>query len=83
MMEKLIFSKFDWSSTKVSRVIPLVYNYWLIKREKISKPLCRKYWPQTQSNDSNPHHVFRARDKERYRLRKQHRRNDMESFRYV
>lgn len=61
--------------------IPHIYYYWIRKREKNQKPLLRQYWPQTQPNDANPHHVFRARDKERYRLRRQQKRNDMEAFR--
>lgn len=43
--------------------------------------MCRRYWPQTANTDTNPHHVFRPRDKERYKLRRQARKNDLESFR--
>ena len=35
----------------------------------------------TNASDNNPYHVFRVRDKERYRLRKQARKNDVDSFR--
>jgi enhancer of polycomb-like protein len=56
-----------------------VYNYWLAKRQKLKKPLCRRFWPPTAINDTNPHAVFRPREKERYKLRK-HRKNDMEAF---
>jgi enhancer of polycomb-like protein len=42
-----------------------IHEYWLEKRERIHKPLLRKYWPQTSAADANPHHVFRPRDKER------------------
>ena len=62
-------------------VIGEVYMYWMRKRERIGKPLCRRYWPQIASSDSNPHQVFRTRDKERYRLRKQQKRNDVDAFR--
>ena len=34
-------------------------QYWLKKREKMSKPLCRRYWPHTSSQDTNPYNVFR------------------------
>ncbi|ETV93864.1 hypothetical protein, variant 1 [Aphanomyces invadans] len=57
-----------------------VYNYWVAKRMALKRPLLRKYWPQTPLNDTNPHLVFRPREKERYKLRK-HRKNDMEGLR--
>ena len=57
-----------------------VYRYWDRKRRKLGKPLLRKYWPQTSANDVDPHAVFRPREKERYKLRR-NRRNDMETFR--
>lgn len=62
------------------RVAHDVYNYWAAKRQQLKRPLLRKYWPQTPLNDTNPHLVFRPREKERYKLRK-HRKNDMEGFR--
>ena len=70
-----------WSPNLTGKVLPSVYKYWLEKRDLMKKPLCRKYWPQTQATDNNPHLTFRPRDKEKYRLRKQHRKNDLESFR--
>jgi enhancer of polycomb-like protein len=82
LAQKLVCSKLDVNPVLAAKLIPPVYHYWAKKRDRLSKSLSRKFWPQTQSNDTNPHHVFRARDKERYRLRKQHRRNDVESFRY-
>ncbi len=63
----------------VSIVINEVYNYWVNKRSKLRKPLLRKYWPVTASNDTNPHMVFRPREKEKYKLRKK-RQNDLESY---
>jgi hypothetical protein len=56
-----------------------VYRYWMQKRTRLRKPLLRRFWPVTASNDTNPHMVFRPREKERYKLRK-HRRNDMEAL---
>ena len=79
--EKLIREQLNWNSQPLINVIGEVYKYWLKKREQLGKPLCRRYWPQVASSDSNPHQVFRTRDKERYRLRKQQKRNDVESFR--
>lgn len=64
----------------VSKLSPELYKLWVAKREKIGKPLVRKYWPPVIATDTNPHQVFRVRDKERYRLRR-HRKNDLESFR--
>lgn len=61
-------------------VVAGVYNYWVQKRCKLKKPLLRKYWPVTATNDTNPHMVFRPREKEKYKLRKK-RQNDMDAFR--
>ena len=58
----------------------VVHSYWLWKRRKLGKPLLRRFWPKTAPTDSNPHCVFRPREKERYKLRK-HRKNDVEAFR--
>eukprot|EP01034_Spumella_vulgaris_P030038 gene30038-37188_t len=72
-----------WNTTSpiIAAVLARVYTYWQEKRTKIGKPLCRRYWPQVASSDCNPHQVFRTRDKERYRLRKTQKRNDVEAFR--
>jgi hypothetical protein len=42
-----------------------VYRYWMQKRTRLRKPLLRRYWPATAVNDTNPHMVFRPREKER------------------
>jgi len=70
-----------WNHAITAKIVPEIYHYWLNKRDKLRKPLCRRYWPQTPAVDCNPHLTFRPRDKERYRLRKQQRKNDLESFR--
>lgn len=67
-------------ASPLNKVNADVYNYWAAKRQQLKRPLLRKYWPQTPLNDTNPHLVFRPREKERYKLRK-HRKNDMEGFR--
>lgn len=64
----------------VREVISEAYRYWINKRSKLRKPLLRKYWPVTSANDTNPHLVFRPREKEKYKLRKK-RVNDMETYR--
>ena len=61
-------------------VINDVYNYWVQKRSKLKRPLLRRYWPVTSTDDTNPHLVFRPREKEKYKLRKK-RVDDMNSFR--
>lgn len=61
-------------------VIAEVWAYWAGKRAALKKPLLRRFWPVTSINDSNPHLVFRPREKERYKLRK-HRKNDGEAYR--
>jgi enhancer of polycomb-like protein len=64
----------------VRHVIQDVYNYWVQKRSKLKRPLLRRFWPVTASDDTNPHLVFRPREKEKYKLRKK-RQNDMDAFR--
>lgn len=59
-----------------------VYNYWMLKRSRLKKPLLRRFWPATSSSDVNPHMVFRPRDKEKRKLRKK-RQNDVESYKKV
>eukprot|EP00624_Nannochloropsis_granulata_P003888 evm.model.NODE_2948_length_7831_cov_34.177883.2 len=61
-------------------VIAEVWGYWAAKRARLKKPLLRRFWPVTSINDSNPHLVFRPREKEKYKLRK-HRKNDGEAYR--
>lgn len=79
--QKVVIEKLGWDAQLISRILPQVYQYWLMKRLKIGKPLCRRFWPLVPSSDSNPHQVFRTRDKERYKLRKRQKHNDIESFR--
>jgi enhancer of polycomb-like protein len=61
-------------------VIQDIYSYWVQKRSKLKRPLLRRFWPVTSSDDTNPHLVFRPREKEKYKLRKK-RMNDMDAFR--
>ncbi|CAM9566317.1 unnamed protein product [Chrysoparadoxa australica] len=56
-----------------------VYMYWKAKRARLGKALLRRFWPTTSPNDTDPHKVFRPREKERYKLRR-NRRNDIDSF---
>jgi len=62
------------------QVVHDVYTYWLQKRSKLKRPLLRRFWPVTSTDDTNPHLVFRPREKEKYKLRKK-RQNDMDSYR--
>ena len=55
-------------------------QYWVQKRSKLKRPLLRRFWPVTSTDDTNPHLVFRPREKEKYKLRKK-RQNDMDAFR--
>lgn len=57
--EKFVVDRLHWSPAFAHRVLAEVYPYWVKKRERLQKPLCRKFWPQTPSNDTNPHLVFR------------------------
>jgi len=64
----------------IRHVMNDVYQYWVSKRSKLKRPLLRRFWPVTSTEDSNPHLVFRPREKEKYKLRKK-RQNDMDAFR--
>ncbi|KAL7576440.1 hypothetical protein ACA910_018240 [Epithemia clementina (nom. ined.)] len=57
-----------------------VYTYWMQKRSRLKRPLFRRFWPVTSLDDTNPHLVFRPREKEKYKLRKK-RQNDMDAYR--
>lgn len=57
-----------------------IYQYWVSKRSKLKRPLLRRFWPVTSTDDTNPHLVFRPREKEKYKLRKK-RQNDMDAYR--
>jgi enhancer of polycomb-like protein len=65
---------------KAKIAITVIYDYWIQKRSKLRKPLLRKFWPCTASHDTNPHLVFRPREKGKYKLRKK-RQNDMDTLR--
>ena len=74
-------SSLSWMTPKKAKFISeQVYQYWVNKRCKLKKPLLRTYWPVTASNDTNPHLVFRPREKEKYKLRKK-RQNDIDAYR--
>jgi enhancer of polycomb-like protein len=64
----------------VKHVIQEVYTYWVQKRSKLKRPLLRRFWPVTSTDDTNPHMVFRPREKEKYKLRKK-RQNDANAYR--
>jgi enhancer of polycomb-like protein len=64
----------------IKHVLTDIYNYWVSKRSKLKRPLLRRFWPVTSSDDTNPHLVFRPREKEKYKLRKK-RQNDMDAYR--
>jgi len=67
-------------SVTIRHVMNDVYQYWVSKRSKLKRPLLRRFWPVTSTEDSNPHLVFRPREKEKYKLRKK-RQNDMDAYR--
>ncbi|RLN60107.1 hypothetical protein BBJ28_00016415 [Nothophytophthora sp. Chile5] len=77
--EDVFAKRLDMHKTPLNRVTSDVYAYWAAKRQQLRRPLLRRFWPQTPLNDTNPHLVFRPREKERYKLRK-HRKNDLDGF---
>jgi hypothetical protein len=56
---RVVQEELQWGDAAVARLLPLAYAYWLSKRMQLGKPLCRKYWPQVTSSDTNPRQVFR------------------------
>jgi len=60
-------------------VVSDVYDHWIQKRCRLKRPLLRRFWPVTACNDTNPHLVFRPREKEKYKLRKK-RQNDLDAL---
>jgi enhancer of polycomb-like protein len=76
--EELFFSELHFVGAASQKLIADVRARWLAARAKHRKPVLRRYWPTTAATDTNPHMVFRAREKERYKLRKS-RRNDAEA----
>ena len=62
-----------------SKLIAETHAYWLAKRLRLRKPLLRRFWPLTSDTDQNPHHTFRAHERQGYKLRRT-RKNDVEAF---
>ena len=62
-----------------SKLIIDMHAYWLAKRLRLRKPLLRRFWPLTNDADQNPHHTFRAHERQGYKLRRT-RKNDVEAF---
>lgn len=65
--------------SKENTVVHDVYAWWFQKRQKLRKPLLRRFWPATAADDSSPNLTFRPLEKERYRLRKK-RQNNTDSY---
>lgn len=55
-----------------------VYEHWRKKREKLGKPLIRRFQPPTSVQDTSPHSTFRPREKEEKRIRRT-RKNDKDA----
>jgi enhancer of polycomb-like protein len=77
---QLFPTKLRQGSVNVKHVIQEIYTYWVQKRSKLKRPLLRRFWPVTSTDDTNPHMVFRPREKEKYKLRKK-RQNDLNACR--
>jgi len=45
----------------IRHVMTDVYYYWVSKRSKLKRPLIRRFWPVTSTDDTNPHLIFRPR----------------------
>ena len=59
MATTLVSHYLQMSLAVATKVVQELHPYWVSKRNKVHKPLCRKYWPATAPNDTNPHLVFR------------------------
>jgi len=67
--------------TGANSTVDDVYTFWKRKRERLRKPLLRRFWTPTSENNTDPHATFRQRSKERYKLRRTRRSDDMASYR--
>lgn len=62
--ERVLTEKLKMQATSASReVVADVYQHWVQKRLRTRKPLLRAFWPTTAMDDTNPHMVFRPREK--------------------
>ncbi len=57
-----------------------LFDWWIVRRKKLGKPLLRRLWPATNPTDNNPHHTFRPHEKQWGRVRRT-RRNDADAVR--
>ena len=62
--ENILTTRLGMQPTSASReIVADVYQYWIEKRGQYQKPLLRRFWPVTSIDDTNPHLVFRPREK--------------------
>eukprot|EP01068_Selenidium_serpulae_P014944 Selendium_serpulae@DN6159_c2_g1_i32.p1 len=61
------------------QIVKEIYNHWIDRRQKLGKPLLRKFAPVAAPNDNGPFAVFRPRPKDRMILRRP-RRNATDSI---
>ena len=56
-----------------------IYDYWKNKRSLLKRPLLRALW-KPQVDETNPNVAFRAREKDKMKLRRTNRINETENF---
>ncbi|GMH60448.1 hypothetical protein TL16_g03053, partial [Triparma laevis f. inornata] len=76
---KEFYGSYEPDARRFSQCCSAVHQYWIQKRLKQKLPLLRRNWPSTSATDTNPHAVFRPREKEKYKLRRM-RKNDLEAY---
>jgi hypothetical protein len=65
----------------LSRLVEDVHKYWIDRRNKLKKPLMRRFWSPTSLTDLDPNHCFRVVEgSARLATRACTRKNDTESF---
>ena len=63
--EDLLVRELHLNPSNSSQIVQDIYHRWLDRRNDLTKPLIRRFWPPTPVDDPNPHLVFRPREKER------------------
>lgn len=54
------FSKYAGGSS-TNRLVTDVRQYWATKRQKLRRPLIRRFWPEVQTDANDPHVAFKPR----------------------
>lgn len=57
-----------------------IYNYWVKQREKLKRPLLRRFLKVVNKDDTNPNAAFRTRENPKMKTRRAQKANDAEGL---